>query len=253
MGEEKHLTIKKKARISDVRIPLMNPIKPTPTDRSKKFFQQACDTENMPAKWGQTLLPEENEVRRFILVQAPVLGRLPSITEVKQNFTQLSDNRITTILTKLDKLDVIHLSNNQTIIAAAYPFSGSATPHVVTLKRESYKPLYAMCAIDALGISFMLNCDVVIDSNCYHFNDRIEIVIENHEITSLVPEELVVWGDMDYSNCAASSVCQNTNFFSSIWHFNKWQEELPKRRGFLLQIQEAFFLGKMFFEKRLMY
>ena len=205
----------------------------------------------MPAKWGQTLSQEENEVRLFILTQAPVLGRLPSLTEVKQSFTQLSDERITTILTKLDQLDVIHLTNNQTTIAAAYPFSGSPTPHVVTFKRKAFKSLYAMCAIDALGVGFMFNCDVVIESRCNHCNEKIEVVIENNEITSLNPEELVVWGDVEYSDCAAASICKNINFFLSENHFTKWRKKVPTRRGSLLQIQEAFYLGKMFFEKRL--
>lgn len=229
----------------------MSPIKPTPTDRAKMLFQQACNTEDMSAKWGKTLSLEENEVRRFILTQTPVLGHLPSLTEVKQYFTQISEDKIMSILTRLDKLDVIHLTNNQTAIAAAYPFSGLPTPHMVTFKREDYKSLYVMCAIDALGVGFMLNCDVVIESSCDHCNERIEVVIENNEIISLSPEELVVWGDMEYSDCAAVSICKNINFFSSNYHFTEWQKKRPKRRGLVLQIQEAFYLGKMFFEKRL--
>ena len=226
-------------------------VKPISTDRTKMLFQQACNNENMSAKFGQTLSQEENEVRRFILTQAPVLGRLPSLTEVKQAFTQLSEDKITTILSKLDQLDVIHLTNNQTTITAAYPFSGSPTPHMVTFKRENYNSIYAMCAIDALGVGFMLNCDVVIESSCNHCNERIEVVIENNEIISLSPEEAVVWGDMEYSDCAAASVCKSINFFASDHHLTEWQKKLPRRRGVVLDIPEAFYLGKMFFKKRL--
>ncbi|MFX0210327.1 MAG: alkylmercury lyase family protein [Candidatus Hodarchaeota archaeon] len=229
----------------------MYPIKPIPTDRAKMLFYQACNTENMSAKWGQTLSLEENEVRRFILTHAPVLGRLPSLTEVKQHFTQITDARITSILTRLDQLDVIHLSKDQTTIVAAYPFSGTPKPHVVTFKKESFKSLFAMCAIDALGVGFMFNCDVVIESKCNHCNEKIEVVIKNNEIVSMNPAKLVVWGDMEYSDCAAASICKNINFFSSESHFAKWLKKSPKRRGSLLQIQEAFYLGKMFFEKRL--
>lgn len=229
----------------------MYPIKPTPTDRAKKMFHQACTIENMSAKWGQSLSPDENAIRRFILTQAPVLGRLPSLIEIEEYFTQIPDDRIRTILLRLDQLDVIHLNNNQTAIAAAYPFSGSSTSHVVIFKKEPFKSLYAMCAIDALGVGFMFNCDVVIESNCFHCNERVRIVIKNNEIVSLSPEELVVWGDMEYSNCAAVSVCKKINFFSSKNHFNLWRKKLPHRSGSLLQIQEALYLGKMFFEKRL--
>lgn len=229
----------------------MYPIKPTPTDRAKKMFHQACTIENMSAKWGKSLSPDENAIRRFILTHAPVLGRLPSFNEIEEYFTQIPDDRIRTILLRLDQLDVIHLNNNQTAIAAAYPFSGSSTSHVVVFKREVFKSLHAMCAIDALGVGFMFNCDVVIESNCFHCNERVRIVIKDNEIVSLSPEELVVWGDMDYSNCAAVSVCKNINFFSSKNHFNLWRKKSPDRSGSLLQIQEALYLGKMFFEKRL--
>ena len=229
----------------------MYPIKPTPTDRAKKMFHQACTIENMSAKWGQSLSPDENAIRRFVLTQAPVLGRLPSLIEIEEYFSQIPDDRIRTILLKLDKLDVIHLNNSQTAIAAAYPFSGLPTSHMVVFKKEAFKSLYAMCAIDALGVGFMFNCDVVIESNCFHCNEKIRIVIKNNEIVSLSPEELVVWGDMEYSNCAAVSVCKNINFFSSNNHYTQWQRKISHRRGSLLQIQEALYLGKMFFERRL--
>ena len=229
----------------------MYPIKPNPTDRAKKLFQQACTIENMSAKWGQSLSSEENAIRRFILSQAPFLGRLPYLTEVEEYFTQIPDDRIRTILLRLDQLDVIHLNNNQTAIAAAYPFSGSSTSHVVIFKKEAFKSLYAMCAIDALGVGFMFNCDVIIESNCFHCNEKVRIVIQNNEIVSLSPEELVVWGDMEYSNCESVSVCKNINFFFSENHFTQWQKKMPNRSGSLLQIQEALYLGKMFFEKRL--
>ncbi len=229
----------------------MHPIKPIPSDQADKLFHQACDTENMSAKFGQTLLPEENRVRRFILTRAPILGRLPFLTEVKQHFTQFSERKLTTILSKLDKLDVIHLTNDKTAISAAYPFSGKATHHFIIFKNQSFKSLYAMCAIDALGVGFMFKCDVVIESCCNHCNEKIEVVIENYEIVLLKPKDLVVWGDMEYSHCAAASVCKNINFFSSEDHFAQWREKFPTRNGTLLQIKEAFYLGKMFFENRL--
>ncbi|MFX0125528.1 MAG: alkylmercury lyase family protein [Candidatus Hodarchaeota archaeon] len=226
-------------------------VKPTPSDRTEKLYQQVCNVENMSAKYGKSLSHEENEVRRFILTQTPKLGRLPSLTEVEQAFTKFSEEEITAILTKLDQLDVIHLNNEQKTIIAAYPFSGKPTPHKVTFKSEDYNSINAMCAIDALGVGFMLNCDVVIESSCNHCNDKIKIVIEDNEIVFLSPEELVVWGDMEYSDCAATSVCKNINFFSSVHHFNEWQKSLSKRRGIILDLQEAFYLGKLFFEKRL--
>ena len=108
-----------------------------------------------------------------------------------------------------------------------------------------------MCAIDALGMSFMFDCDVSIESLCNHCGERIEIEVKDNKIIFLNPKHPVVWCDMEYSCCAATSLCKNTNFFSSEKHYEDWQKGKPIRKGDLLQIQEAFYLGKLFFENRL--
>ncbi len=108
-----------------------------------------------------------------------------------------------------------------------------------------------MCAIDALGIGFMFDCDISIGSKCHHCGKRIEIEIKDNEIIFLKPENVVVWCDMEYSCCAATSLCKNINFFSSKQHFTEWQQGKQKRKGSLLQIQEAFYLGQLFFDRRL--
>ncbi|NIM90637.1 MAG: hypothetical protein GTO17_06775 [Candidatus Aminicenantes bacterium] len=154
-------------------------------------------------------------------------------------------------MNKLDQLDAIHLDNDKATILAAYPFSGSETSHQVSLKGKGYKRVYAMCAIDALGIGFMFDCDVTIDSRCYHCEERIEIEVKDNKIVFLDPSSIVVWCDMEYSSCAATSICGNINFFSSEKHFGEWQEGRPRRKGSLLPIQEAFYLGKLFFKNRL--
>ncbi|UCE18143.1 MAG: alkylmercury lyase family protein [Gemmatimonadota bacterium] len=229
----------------------MSAIKPEATERTKNIFEEACCVENMEAKFGKTLSPEENDVKRFILTQSPVLGRIPSIDEIKKAFTQYQDEKMDAILKKLDQYDVIHLDENEKTIAAAYPFSGSETSHTVTLKREGYGKIYTMCAIDALGVPFMFQCDVSIDSKCHHCGESIEIEIEDKKITFLKPESTVVWCDLEYSCCAATSLCKNINFFSSEHHFTEWQKENQRVKGHLLQLNEAFYLGKLFFENRL--
>lgn len=228
-------------------------LNPEPTERAKIIFQEACSVENMEAKFGKTLTKEENNIKRYILSQTPVIGRIPSVEEITKKFSNLPKNRVHTILNNLDQVDVIFLDRNEMRIMAAYPFSGTKTAHVVTLKQKKYKKIYAMCAIDALGICFMFNCDVFIESRCYHCEERIQIEIMNNQITSLKPDKLVVWCDREYgeSCCAATTLCKNINFYSSEQHFSEWQKKEPKRKGDLLNMQEAFYLGKLFFENRL--
>lgn len=227
--------------------------KPEPTKRVKKIFQDACSVENIEAKFGRTLSMDANRIRNFILTQSPVLGRIPYIHEIRKEFNEFQKEKVDALLNKLDRVDAIHLDNDKTNIVAAYPFSGSETSHQVYLKRNGFKRVYAMCAIDALGMSFMFDCDVSVESLCYHCGERIDIKVSDNEIISLNPRNTVVWCDMEYSCCAATSLCKNTNFFSSEKHYEDWQKGKPIRKGNLLSIQEAFYLGKLFFENRLDY
>ncbi len=50
--------------------------------------------------------------------------------------------------------DLVHLDGGE--IAVAYPFSGRPTPHRVWIDGRA-EPVFAMCALDALGIAPMLN------------------------------------------------------------------------------------------------
>jgi hypothetical protein len=227
------------------------PLTPEDSELTKRIFQYSCETENTDAKFGRTLTNEENEVRTFILSQSPILGRIPSIEDIQKAFSKFSNEKMNEILGKLDRLDVIHLDDDKSNIMAAYPFSGSKTSYLITLKGDKYRNIFAMCAIDALGICFMFDCDVVIKSSCHHCDDEVEMEIKNNEIISLKPEDVVVWCDMEYSGCAATSFCRNINFFSSRKHFSEWQKGRKKRKGHLLKIQEAFYLGKLFYETRL--
>ena len=229
---------------------IVNPLLPKASINTERIEQYTCKTENMNAKFGKTLTAEENEVRRFLLLKTPELGRIPSISEIETKFPHFSHDKIQNILKKLHSLDIIYLNDEKGTISAAYPFAGSKTNHIVKIHDIRFQTFYAMCAIDALGVSFMFNCELTIESRCFCCKEKIMIEIKNNEITKLLPESTVVWGDMDYSCCAATSLCQNINFFASTNHFNNWKEN-SNLNGILLNIQEAFYLGKYFFEDRL--
>src|SRR5215469_7060999 len=56
---------------------------------------------------------------------------------------------------ELAAADAVHLVNG--VVAVAYPFSGTPTPHRVEL--DGLPAVYAMCAIDALGLPAMTGRD----------------------------------------------------------------------------------------------
>jgi hypothetical protein len=225
-------------------------IKPDPTKRIKDIFQTEY-SQKKKFNLRKTLSKKEDEIRRFILTQTPILGEIPSFDKIRKSFNQISKQEMDIILDRLDQMDYIHLNFEKTAIDSSYPFSGIKTSHIVTINKEGHKNVYAMCAIDALGIGFMLDCDVSIESKCYHCNDNVEMEIKKYEIINYQPKSLVVWFDQDYSCCAATSCCPYTNFFSSKKHFDEWQQERTRRKGELLQLSEAFYLGKSIFENRI--
>lgn len=60
-----------------------------------------------------------------------------------------------TALEQLDAADAVHVVNE--VVAVAYPFSGTPTAHRVWL--DGLPAVYAMCAIDALGLPAMAGRD----------------------------------------------------------------------------------------------
>lgn len=58
-------------------------------------------------------------------------------------------------LDQLDAADAVHVVNG--VVAVAYPFSGTPTPHRVRL--DGLPAVHAMCAIDALGLPAMAGRD----------------------------------------------------------------------------------------------
>jgi NAD-dependent dihydropyrimidine dehydrogenase PreA subunit len=60
-----------------------------------------------------------------------------------------------TALDQLEAADAVHVVNG--VVAVAYPFSGTPTPHRVRL--DAVPAVWAMCAIDALGLPAMAGRD----------------------------------------------------------------------------------------------
>ena len=92
-------------------------------------------------------------LRRFLDTGAP-----PTARWVRQ---AAADRGLdATALEQLDAADAVHLTDG--IVTVAYPFSGTPTPHRVEL--DGLPAVWAMCAIDALGLPAMAGRDGRISS-----------------------------------------------------------------------------------------
>ncbi|MEU2004619.1 organomercurial lyase [Rhodococcus sp. NPDC019627] len=134
------------------------------------------------ARRDQTLRPSRRFIMRFcgrsrIAAKRPRMSKLDSVAAE----FGVSGRRV---LDRLHAEDVIRL-NSAGRIASAYPFSASPTPHQVRVGGET--TIYAMCAVDALGMSAMLGTEVVIESADPVTGERIAVTVRGESATATRP------------------------------------------------------------------
>lgn len=220
-------------------------IVPTATEAAKSLVSVAVSM----LGWDHTKLNQtEDAVRRYILTQYPLQGRAPSCQEIGEALG-LSSTEIQTILRRLHELDILYLEPGCLEIQLAYPFSSVPTRHSVKFEDwAEAKPVYAQCAVDALGIPFMFSHDLSVASSCGHCSKPITIEVRNRMIVTYNPGETVVWAGTTRSGPAATSVCPAINFFCSSDHVAAWLQGRGDATGSIVSLAEAFYIGKEIFE-----
>jgi|Deesub1362A_J573_1020465.scaffolds.fasta_scaffold00151_64 hypothetical protein len=157
---------------------------PTCTAKSEAVLNSISALIDLNTKKGNTLNEEEDQIRKFILYKFPELCRAPTAEEIGRAFN-MPLNSIVKILRRLNELDIIYLDINSNMILGAYPFSSTPTAHQVILKGEHREGrVYAMCAIDALGVPFMFEKDVDIHSSCGFCSKEVSLKVCDGKIVS---------------------------------------------------------------------
>lgn len=191
----------------------------------------------------------EEMVWVYILRQFPLLGRAPQCQEIRDvyRYTSLSD--VKTILERLHLLDIVYLDPDTREIRLTYPFSSVATKHVVRFPGwTGSKLVYAPCALDALGIHFMVRQDLSIESSCGSCASPLTCEVRNGRITTCTTAETVLWVGTVYCHHAATSICPTLDFFCSPEHVATWRKERPGEEGTVLDLGDALYLAKETFE-----
>jgi hypothetical protein len=119
-------------------------------------------------------------------------------------------------------------------ITAAYPFSAVPTRHRVQISGEA--SLFAMCAIDALGISAMTGRPVVIESADPSTGEPINVNVDQASST-WDPATAVVYVGRTGGDCAgpsASVCCGSMNFFATRAAASAWAASHPEISGGIL-------------------
>lgn len=174
-------------------------------------------------------------------------------------------------MARMAQQDLVQRDPSTAAIRAAYPFSSVPTAHVVTLPTNATDAgdsaeatplhLYAMCALDALGIPLMLHRDAVVTSVDPSTGEAIRVMVrqehattQSHDVKDEVgelegwsaqwePSTAVVFARPEDHECeggvAAGSCCPVTNFFATKQQAQRWAEHHGSTEDVVLTQVEA--------------
>ena len=128
-------------------------------------------------------------------------------------------------------------------ITAAYPFSAVPTRHRIRISGEA--TVFAMCAIDALGISAMTGLPVVIESADPSTGAPVTVNVDQ-ATSSWDPATAVVYVGRTEGQCAgpsASVCCGYMNFFATRAAASAWAASHPDITGGILSQARALQVG----------
>lgn len=193
------------------------------------------------------MIPRGGALHRFILEMFAKTGRSPILEDIQREFALSSREEADSLVAELERRGSVHRNPGDREITHAYPFSNEPTPHKVQV--VDGPQVYAMCAVDALGIPFMLKKDTEICSACVQCGDEIQIQVKSEQITQQSPEGITVWLPTVKEKCvAATDLCPDINFFCSPAHLKQWNTEHPEQNGQLLTLTQALAYGRKTFE-----
>ena len=131
-------------------------------------------------------------------------------------------------------------------LGAAYPFSVEKTRHRVCI--EGGPQLWAMCAVDALGVAPMLNRAVVIETTDPITAEAIHIDASADAAIADPVGTVVYLAGQAGVGPGAQTCCDSINFFGSRHSAARWAALHPEVRGEIVSLVDAARLGQAIFK-----
>ena len=193
----------------------------------------------------RALTPAARAVHKVILRGFATTGQAPDHAQLAMATPAGHD--LQDLLWELQDRDVVRL-DEQGNVRTAYPFSAVPTAHTVTV--TDGPRVWAMCAIDALGIAGMLDRDVIIDSADPGSGEPVRVIVRAGQAVA-DPEPAVVVVAADTTACcptdgagecvmsAADRCCGLINFFTSTGSAEAWLATNARASGVILTIDQA--------------
>jgi hypothetical protein len=179
------------------------------------------------------------QVHQAVLAVFAESGRPPAGDELTRMARQHGADP-DTVLAELAKRDIVVFDGDGEI-RAAYPFSPKPTAIRVTW--EGGPLTYAMCAIDALGVSAMLGRPVTITAAEPGTGELITVDVDGENARWSPGGAVVFAGAADDECCpSADRTCGYINFFTSTRAARKWARNNPAISGKV--VRQAWALGQ---------
>jgi len=165
------------------------------------------------------LKPKEIQVLRQMLRFVLKHAKSPTVKELQLSLNR-SEEEIIRTLDELEKGDLLLRKKGTQEIVSIYPLSLRPTQHQIIL--EDGTRLFAMCAVDALGMPAMFNMNAKIVSRCEECKREVTFEIRSGEITFMSDPSATICSPKDRGYPAAETCCPLVNFFCSEKHASEW-------------------------------
>jgi Alkylmercury lyase len=199
-------------------------------------------------RWGEgrmaRLTDAERELYRWIL-RTFAAGAPPSVEALCDTASEL-DLDVEEALATLAREDLVHHDPRSGNVVVAYPFSGRPTSHRVRIGAAI--EVHAMCAIDALGIPFMVGTGAEVASLDPVTGEEVWLRVEPGDGSWWEPNDaVVVAAAKREAGPSASTCCRFVNFFASPESAGRYLREHPELQGEVVSIAEAIEAGRLVF------
>ena len=191
---------------------------------------------------GRPLNDTEHQFYLWILRSFAADGR-PAGEEMRTEAMRLGLDPAAAFAT-LAREDLVHVDEAGEI-SVAYPFSGRESPHRVRF--PSGNRVYAMCALDALGIAPMFGTQIEIESRDPVSGEGIGVRVSPDGSVESSPEPAVVVTGAIREGDAYGGCCPVLNFFASAGNAEGWLVERPDVSGQPISMPEAAAAGRAIF------
>jgi hypothetical protein len=176
-------------------------------------------------------------MHQLVLTAFAETGRAPRRADLERNTRERGIDP-GPALTELTERDVLAV-DEQGEIRAAYPFSPIPTRHRITWVGGA-DVVYAMCAIDALGMSAMLGVPVTITSTEPGTGHTVTVQVD-HDTACWHPDTAAVFAGTTDDACCPSvdRTCRHINFFTTPDAARAWATRHPDITGVVLDQDQA--------------